>query len=183
MYSLGLWLAVTLIPAVAFRRIAYLDALETYGSDKPDLRIDLTAKDVTALFKGTEFEPFRGKTVKAVPVSDCSLTRKQIEKLLADCEVQSGAKGYWFKTDEKGNIAGGVAKFVDPEKAKALLGLAPNTLVVLAAGDLAVKMAGVMIKTFGAACPGHMDRERYEFCWIVDFPMYEIPPMWLRRRC
>ena len=157
-----------------FRRIAYRDALETYGSDKPDLRIDLTAKDVTALFEGTEFEPFRGRTVKAVPITGCSLTRKQIEKLLTDCEVQSGSKGYWFKTDEQGNIAGGVAKFVDADKAKALLDLAPNTLVVLSAGDLAVKMAGVMIKVFGAACPGHMDRERYEFCWIVDFPMYEI---------
>ena len=157
-----------------FRRIAYREALETYGSDKPDLRIDLTAKDVTSLFEGTEFAPFQNQTVKAVPISDCSLTRKQIEKLLADCEVQSGAKGYWFKTDEQGAIAGGVAKFVDAEKAKALLDLGPNTLVVLAAGELAVKMAGVMIKVFGPACPGHMDKERYEFCWIVDFPMYEI---------
>ena len=157
-----------------FRRIAYREALETYGSDKPDLRIDLTAKDVTSLFEGTEFAPFQNQTVKAVPITDCSLTRKQIEKLLADCEVQSGAKGYWFKTDEQGAIAGGVAKFVDADKAKALLDLGPNTLVVLAAGELAVKMAGVMIKTFGPACPGHMDKERYEFCWIVDFPMYEI---------
>ena len=157
-----------------FRRIAYREALETYGSDKPDLRIDLTAKDVTSLFEGTEFAPFQNQTVKAVPITDCSLTRKQIEKLLADCEVQSGAKGYWFKTDEQGAIAGGVAKFVDAEKAKALLDLGRNTLVVLSAGELAVKMAGVMIKTFGPACPGHMDKERYEFCWIVDFPMYEI---------
>ena len=157
-----------------FRRIAYREALETYGSDKPDLRIDLTAKDVTSLFEGTEFAPFQNTTVKAVPITDCSLTRKQIEKLLADCEVQSGAKGYWFKTDEQGAIAGGVAKFVDADKAKALLDLGPNTLVVLSAGDLAVKMAGVMIKVFGPACPGHMDKERYEFCWIVDFPMYEI---------
>ena len=157
-----------------FRRIAYREALEIYGSDKPDLRIDLTAKDVTALFEGTEFAPFQNKTVKAVPITDCSLTRKQIEKLLNDCEVQSGSKGYWFKVDEQGAVAGGVAKFVDADKAKALLDLRPNTLVVLSAGDLAVKMAGVMIKVFGPACPGHMDKERYEFCWIVDFPMYEI---------
>ena len=154
-----------------FQRIPYLEALETYGSDKPDLRIDLTAKNVTALFEGTEFAPFQGKTVRAVPISGCTLTRKQIEKLLTDCEVQSGSKGYWFKTDESGAIAGGVAKFVDPEKAKALLDLQPNTLVVLATET---KNIGVIIKTFGAACPGHMDRERYEFCWIVDFPMYEI---------
>ena len=157
-----------------FRRIPYLTALETYGTDKPDLRIDLTAQDVTALFDGTEFEPFKGQTVKAVVISDCKLTRKQIDKLLGDCEVQSGAKGYWFKTDESGAIAGGVAKFVDADKAKAMLSLAPNTLVVLAAGELATKMVGVEIKQFGAACEGHMDKERYEFCWITDFPMYEI---------
>ena len=157
-----------------FKRIPYLESMEIYGTDKPDLRIDLTAKNVTALFENTEFEPFRGKTVKAVAVSDCTLTRKQIEKLLTDCEVQSGTKGYWFKCDEAGALAGGVAKFVDAEKAAALLPLKPNTLVVLAAGELATKMSGVMIKTFGANCPGHMDKERYEFCWIVDFPMYEI---------
>jgi len=160
--------------AAPFRRIPYLEALATYGTDKPDLRIDLTATDVTALFAGTEFEPFRNAAVKAVPVSGCALTRKQIEKLLADAEVQSGAKAYWFKTDETGTLAGGVAKFVDAEKARALLPLEPNTLVLLSAGDLAVKTAGVLIKTFGPAVPGHFDKEKYEFCWITDFPMYEI---------
>ena len=159
-----------------FRRIPYLEAMETYGSDKPDLRIDLRATDVTGLLAGCGFEPFATGPIKAVPVTDCALTRKQIDKLLDDCQVQSGAKSYWFKLDETGAIAGGVAKFVQ-DKAAALteaLGLKPNTLVLLSAGSLAVKSTGVVIKTFGAACEGHMDRERYEFCWIVDFPMYEI---------
>ena len=159
-----------------FLQIPYKTAMETYGSDKPDLRIDLTCKDATALFADNEFEPLHGKTVKLIDISDCKLTRKQIEKLLTDCEVQSGSKGYWFKVDDKGEIAGGIAKFVSgmkDELAK-LVSLAPNTLVVVAGGEQAVKSAGVMIKTFGAACEGHMDKERYEFCWIVDFPMYEI---------
>ena len=159
-----------------FRRIAYNDAMETYGSDKPDLRIDLTSKTVTALFADSEFEALRGQTVKMVDITDCALTRKQIEKLLTDCEVQSGSKGYWFKVDENGELTGGIAKFVAPikdELAK-VLDLKPNTLVVVAAGQYATKSVGVMIKTFGAACEGHMDKERYEFCWIVDFPMYEI---------
>ena len=157
-----------------FRRIPYLTALEVYGSDKPDLRIDLTATNISSLFENSEFEPLRGQTVKAVAISDCTLTRKQIEKLLGDCEVQSGSKGYWFKTDETGELAGGIAKFVNKEKAAGLLALKPNTLVVVAAGELATKSVGVMIKTFGANCAGHMDKERYEFCWITDFPMYEI---------
>ena len=162
--------------AAPFRRIPYLQAMEIYGSDKPDLRIDLTCKNVSALFEDCEFEPFRGQTVKMVDITDCSLTRKQIEKLLTDCEVQSGSKGYWFKVDESGEIAGGIGKFVAPvkEELAKVLALKPNTLVVVAAGESATKSVGVMIKTFGAACEGHMDKERYEFCWIVDFPMYEI---------
>ena len=159
-----------------FRRIAYNDALDIYGSDKPDLRIDLTSKNVSDLFADSEFEPFKGQTVKAVPISDCALTRKQIEKLLTDCEVQAGTKGYWFKLDEAGELTGGVAKFVQgcKDELVARLGLKPNTLVVLAAGASATKLTGVLIKIFGANVPGHMDKERYEFCWIVDFPMYEI---------
>ena len=159
-----------------FRRIGYTEALETYGSDKPDLRIDLTAKTVSDLFTDSEFEPFKAQTVKAVPISDCQLTRKQIEKLLTDCEVQAGAKGYWFKMDENGELAGGVAKFMQAKKDELIerLGLKPHTLVVMAAGPAATKLTGVLIKIFGANVPGHMDKERYEFCWIVDFPMYEI---------
>ena len=159
-----------------FRRIAYNDALAVYGSDKPDLRIDLTATDVTELFAENEFEALRGQTVKAVPITDCKLTRKQIDKLLGDCEVQSGTKSYWFKVDENGELAGGIGKFVAPIKAELTekLGLKPDTLVIVCAGKLATKAVGVAIKTFGPACEGHMDKERYEFCWIVDFPMYEI---------
>ena len=159
-----------------FRRIGYTEALETYGSDKPDLRIDLTAKTVSDLFTDSEFEPFKEQTVKAVPISDCQLTRKQIEKLLTDCEVQAGVKGYWFKMDENGELAGGVAKFMQAKKDELIerLGLKPHTLVVMAAGPAATKLTGVLIKIFGANVPGHMDKERYEFCWIVDFPMYEI---------
>ena len=159
-----------------FRRIAYRDAMETYGSDKPDLRIDLTCRNVTSLFTESEFDALRGQTVKMVPVSDCKLTRKQIDKLLADCEVQSGSKAYWFRMDENGQLAGGIAKFVTgvQQELTETLDLKPNTLVLVAAGPAATKSVGVLIKTFGAACQGHMDKERYEFCWIVDFPMYEI---------
>ena len=162
-----------------FRRIKYLDALETYGSDKPDLRIDLIAQDITDLVKDSAFQAFRdGNTVKAIVVSDCDLTRKQIDKLCADVEVQAGAKPYWFRMDDTGAIVGGVAKFVDPLK-EALterLGLKPGCLVGVTTGvrGQAQKTAGVMIKMLGALVPGHMDKERYEFCWIVDFPMYEI---------
>ena len=162
-----------------FKRIPYLEAMDKYGSDKPDLRIDLTLEDITALVQGTEFGPFaEGNTVKAIVVSDCELTRKNIDKLCAEVEVQSGAKPYWFKLDEKGELAGGVAKFLADRKDSIVeaLSLKPNCLVGVCAGkkEQAVKTAGVMRKMLGNACPNHMDKERYEFCWIVDFPMYEI---------
>ena len=164
-----------------FTRIPYKQAMEEFGSDKPDLRIDLRVKDVTDLLAGCGFGPFEGSVVKAVPVSDCKLARKAVDKLCADVEVQAGQKPYWFKMDESGAIAGGIAKFINanPETAAAVteaLGLKPNTLVFLSAGKRtdAQKTAGVMRRMLGMACEGHMDRERYEFCWIVDFPMYEI---------
>ena len=163
-----------------FKRIGYVEAMERYGSDKPDLRIDLHVEDITSLTRDTEFAPFNAENavVKAVAVSDCALTRKQIDKLCTDVEVQSGAKPYWFKLDETGALAGGVAKFLT-DRVDALtqaLDLKPNTLVAVAVGkkEQAQKTAGVMLKMLGAACPNHMDKERYEFCWIVDFPMYEI---------
>ena len=162
-----------------FRRIKYVNALETYGSDKPDLRIDLVAQDITDLVKDIEFQAFQnGNTVKAIVVSGCELTRKQIDKLCSDVEVQAGAKPYWFRMDDSGAIVGGVAKFVDPLKdvLTERLGLKPGCLVGVTTGvrGQAQKTAGVMIKMLGALVPGHMDKERYEFCWIVDFPMYEI---------
>ena len=162
-----------------FRRIGYHESMEKYGSDKPDLRIDLVVEDITALVSGTDFAPFaEGNTVKAIVVTGCDLTRKQIDKVCADVEVQAGMKPYWFKVDENGELAGGVAKFLQDKKAALTeaLGLKPGCLVGVTAGKKgeAQKTAGVMRKMLGAAVPGHMDKERYEFCWIVDVPMYEI---------
>ena len=164
--------------AAPFKRIPYLEAMERYGTDKPDLRIDLEVQDVTRLMEGCGFGPFEGNTVKAVVVSDMTATRKQIDKLCADVEVVAGAKPYWFRLDEHGEIVGGIAKFLQERKDKVIsaLGLKPNPFVGLSAGSLgaAQKTAGVLLKQLGALCPNHMDAEQYAFCWIVDFPMYEI---------
>ena len=161
-----------------FKRIAYRDAMEIYGSDKPDLRIDLTVQDVTKVCSATEFGPFHSGAVKAIVVSDCKLARKAIDKLCAEVEVQSGEKAYWCKVDDAGNLTGGVSKFLQDvrEPLTVQLGLKPGDFVGFTAGKLlsAQKTAGVLRNKLGAACEGHMDAERYEFCWIVDFPMYEI---------
>ena len=161
-----------------FTRIPYLEAMDRYGTDKPDLRIDLTLTDATGLLAGCGFPPFEHQTVKAIVVTDFQGTRKQIDKLCADVEVQSGEKAYWFRYDENRELVGGIAKFVQPIKDQVVeaLGLTPGCFVGLTAGPLpaAQKTAGVLRNKLGSFCPGHMDAERYEFCWIVDFPMYEI---------
>ena len=161
-----------------FRRIAYNDAMETYGSDKPDLRIDLICQDISQEVQGCGFEPIDGQVVKAVVVKDCKLARKAIDKLCTEVEVQTANKPFWFKLDENGELSGGIAKFLGGCKEQLVekLGLVPGAFVGVAAGkkELAQKTAGVLRNKLGAACEGHMDAERYEFCWIVDFPMYEI---------
>ena len=170
-----------------FMRIPYLEAMEKYGTDKPDLRIDLTVQDATEVLADCGFGPFATKAedgsatdvrVKAVVISDFKESRKFIDKTIGDVEVQSGNKAYWFRMDENSELVGGIAKFVAPIKDSVVsaLGIKPGDLVVLSSGKLsaAQKTAGVIVKTFGAAVPGHMDKEQYAFCWIVDFPMYEI---------
>jgi len=164
-----------------FRRIPYLEAMETYGTDKPDLRIDLTIRDATnVLWKcGLPVFESEGGCIKAIVVSDFSATRKQIDKLCADAEVQSGKHPFWFRYDENRQFVGGIAKFIHPyeDEVAEKLGLTPGCFVAVAANTSkaqAIKTAGVTLKLLGELCPNHMDKERYEFCWIVDFPMYEI---------
>ncbi len=171
----GIYDRVTPAP---FRRIKFNDAMEKYGTDKPDLRIDLEITDATELLSGIGFGPFEGNVVKAVVVSDFAATRKQIDKLCADVEVQAGQKPYWFRVDENGEIVGGIAKFIQPvkEQVVAALNLPKNCFVGLTAGkkSAAQKTAGVLRVKLGNLCPSHMDKEQYQLCWIVDFPMYEI---------
>ncbi|MCR5672885.1 MAG: aspartate--tRNA ligase [Lachnospiraceae bacterium] len=161
-----------------FKRISFRDAMETYGSDKPDLRIDLTLTDISDLMQGTGFAPFEGNVVKAIVVSDFNASRKVVDKIVADTEVVSGQKSYWFKIDEAGEIVGGIAKFLQDKKQEVIsaLNIKPGDFVGLTAGSRgdALKGAGALRKLLGAAADGHMKKDCYEFCWIVDFPMYEI---------
>ena len=161
-----------------FCRISYKDAMEKYGTDKPDLRIDLLVQDATECMADCGFGPFEGNVVKAVVADGFKGTRKVIDKLCADVEVQSGNKAYWFKVDENGALTGGISKFLQEraEAVKEALGLKPGDFVGVCAGkkQAAQKTAGVLRRYIGALAEGHMKTDCYEFCWIVDFPMYEI---------
>ncbi|WP_455535948.1 aspartate--tRNA ligase [Roseburia inulinivorans] len=161
-----------------FVRIPYLESMDKYGSDKPDLRIDLVLQDATEVMADCGFGPFEGQTVKAIVVDGFTATRKVIDGICAEVEVQTANKAFWFKLDENGELVGGIAKFLQDRKEAviAVLGLKPGDFVGLTAGKklAAQKTAGVLRKLLGAASDKHMKKDCYEFCWIVDFPMYEI---------
>ncbi len=160
------------------RRIPFKEAMERYGSDKPDLRVDLEITDITDTVQGCGFGPFEGAIVKAVAVDDFTQARKWIDKLLKDVEVQTGNKVCWVKIDENGEITGGISKFLQECKDAFIekLNLKPGSFVCMAAGKLsaAQKTAGVVRNMLGKRIPGHFDENQYAMCWIVDFPMYEI---------
>ena len=166
------------ISQAPFRHIPFNEAMERYGSDKPDLRIDLEIRDITDVVQGCGFGPFEGNTVKAVAVDNFTQARKWIDKLLADVEVQTGNKACWFKVDDTGAITGGISKFLGDcgDALKEKLNLKPGSFVCMAAGKKAAaqKTAGVIRTMLGKRVPGHFDEEQYALCWIVDFPMYEL---------
>ena len=166
------------ISPTPFRHIPFNEAMERYGSDKPDLRIDLEIQDITAEVAGCEFGPFQNSVVKAVAVDNFDQGRKWIDKLLADVEVQTGSKACWIKVDENGQLTGGVSKFLTDytDKLTEKLALKPGSFVCMAAGKktAAQKTAGVIRTMMGKRIPGHFDEDQYAMCWIVDFPMYEM---------
>ena len=161
-----------------FRRIPYQEAMERYGTDKPDLRIDLEIQDVTQTVAGCGFGPFDQAVVKAVAVDGFTQARKWIDKLLAEVEMLTGNKACWVQVDQDGNFTGGIAKFLGGCQAALTqqLNLKPGSFVCMAAGkrSAAQKTAGVIRRLLGTRLPGHFDEDQYALCWIVDFPMYEI---------
>ena len=162
-----------------FRRIAYRDALETYGTDKPDLRNPLIIRDVTDLMQGCGFAAMEGKTVKAIAVPCFKQTRKFIDRTAEEFKVKTeGGAMYWFKLDEAGAPAGGIAKFLagNIDALKERLTLAPDSFVALVAEEkkgVAQKRAGILRTMLGTGLD-LLEKNVFRFCWIVDFPMYEI---------
>ncbi len=164
--------------AAPFTRISYRDSMERFGTDKPDLRIKLELSEATQALSDCGFEPFKGAVIKAVVCPEFTESRKIIDKICADVEVQTGRKCFWFKAGADGSLTGGISKFLAEKKEEVFrtLGLKGGELILLAAGTRgeAQKTAGAARKIAANYAERYMDKECYEFCWIVDFPMYEI---------
>ena len=162
-----------------FRRIPYLEALDTYGTDKPDLRNPLLLSDISNEVNGCGFAPIEGKVVKAIAVDNFTQTRKFIDKTAEDFKIKTeGGAMYWFRLDENGALVGGISKFLGEKIAMLTekLNLKANSFVALVAEDklaLARKRAGVLRTMLGQGLD-LLEKNVYRFCWIVDFPMYEI---------
>ncbi len=164
-----------------FIRIPYKEAMEKYGIDKPDLRNPLIIQDVTEAFEKSDFKAFQGKTIKAIVVENgASQGRKFFDKMgdFATTE-EVGAKGLaWTKIDENGEVVGGIAKFITPdikEKLEKEYGLTKNSAIFFIADKLekAQKIAGLVRIELGKRL-NLIEKDVYKFCFIVDFPMYEL---------
>ncbi len=165
------------VDGAPFRRIKYREAIDSYGSDKPDLRNPLLITDATAAL-GSLVPMFEGKIVKAVKVDHFDKPRKYIDSLAPFVvEKELNSAFYYFKRNADGTFAGGVAKFLagHEEEINTALGLDTDCLVALVVGTdykQTCKCAGYVRTELGTAMD-LLEKNVYKFCWIVDFPMYE----------
>ncbi|MFR1777751.1 MAG: aspartate--tRNA ligase [Clostridia bacterium] len=164
-----------------FIRIPYKEAMEKYGIDKPDLRNPLIIQDVTECFKDSEFNAFKGKTVKVIVVPDGNNQGRKFFDKMGEFAMSNdvGAKGLaWAKIDENGEVTGGIAKFITPEIKEQLQEKydAKNNCAMFFIADefaKAQKIAGLVRIELGKRLD-LLEKDVYRFCFIVDFPMYEL---------
>ena len=161
-----------------FKRIPYKEAMEKYGSDKPDLRNPLIIEDVSELFKDSEFMAFKGKVVKAIVVSNgAEQGRKFFDSMTDFAKEEAGAEGLgWVKITDEG-YTGGIAKFVTEEVQSGLekIGAKLGDSIFFMASDkleTVQKIAGAIRIELGNRLD-LLEKDTYRFCFIVDFPMYE----------
>ena len=159
-----------------FRRISYNEAMLKYGSDKPDLRNPLIISDITDIFKDTEFNGFKNKTVRAIKVDKCDKSNSWYKKL-EEFIKEKGAQGLaYIKVLDNLEFNSTITKFLSDEEISLLknkLNLKAGNVIFIIAGDNKVaKYAGLLRNKLGEELD-LIDRNRYEFCIINDFPMYE----------
>ena len=162
-----------------FIRIPYKESMEKYGTDKPDLRNPLIIQDVTEIFKDSEFNGFKDKTIKAIIVPNgAEQGRKFFDNMTQFTVDELEAKGLaWAKFDNENNVSGGIAKYItDDVKAKLVeIGVKPNDSIFILADEFekVQKMAGGLRIELGNRLD-LLEKNSYRFCLIVDFPMYEL---------
>ena len=169
-------------PAGQFPRIPYREAMLKYGSDKPDLRNPILISDVSSHFEGSGFGLFarivgEGGVVRAIPAPGTAGKSRKFFDDMNEWARSEGHAGLGYITQKGGELGGPIAKNHGEEATRKLveaLGLGPDDGIFFAAGKegQAAKLAGAA-RTRVAEELGLIDQSRFDFCWIVDFPMYE----------
>ena len=163
-----------------FIRIPYRESMEKYGTDKPDLRNPLIIQDVTEVFKNSDFKAFENKTIKAIVVSNgAEQGRKFFDKMTDFAVNELGAKGLaWTKFEQDGSVVGGIAKFITDDIKESLISnynvkLGDSIFFIADEFSTAQKIAGDVRIELGNRLD-LLEKDVYRFCFIVDFPMYEL---------
>jgi aspartyl-tRNA synthetase len=172
----------TVTPA-PFPHITYDDALLKYGSDKPDLRNPLLIADAAAVFAGSDFAVFakaleKGHVVRAIRAPGAAVRPRSFFDKLNDWAVEQGAKGLGYVTFAEGQAKGPIAKFLDEARLARLkditgAGDGDSVFFVSDAKAPATRLAGALRMKLGQDL-GLCETGIFKFCWIVDFPMYEM---------
>jgi len=170
------------VSALPFRRIPYRESMLKYGNDKPDLRNPILISDVSEHFVGSGFGRFAsivesGDVVRAIPAPGTAEKSRKFFDDMNGWAQSEGFAGLGYATRKGGEWGGPIAKNHGEEKMTALadsLGLGPDDGLFFAAGkvDQAARLAGLARTRVGEQL-GLIDEKRFEFCWIVDFPMFE----------
>lgn len=161
-----------------FKRIPYAEAMLTYGSDKPDLRNPLKIIDVSDIFEGSGFSAFDGKIVRAITVQKCAGQPRKFFDKMNDFALEIGMKGLgYIKVTETGEYNGPINKFIPDGKREELVdraNLKPESVIFFIADSkkAAPKFAGQIRTELGKRLD-LIDKSKFEFCFVVDFPMYE----------
>ena len=159
-----------------FRRIPYSEAMLKYGSDKPDLRNPLIISELTNIFKNTTFTPFIGSTIRGIKVSNIEKSNSWYKKM-EEYAKEIGMSGLaYLKVTEENTLKGSLDKYLTDEERSELftsLELKPNdTLFIISDKKKCEKFAGLLRTKLGEELD-LIDKDRYEFCIVNDFPFYE----------
>ncbi|CDZ23807.1 Aspartate-tRNA ligase [[Clostridium] cellulosi] len=162
-----------------FKRITYKEAMLKYGTDKPDLRNPLTICDLTEFFSNVEFKAFKNKPVRGI-VADCSGCSRSFFENSLKFALSIGMKGLGYITLNDGKFKGPIEKFLSPEQKQEIIKLSGikegETLFFISDKPKTVDLYAGQIRTWLGENLNLIDKDAFEFCFIVDFPMYEYNP-------
>lgn len=165
------------VSAPPFARITFADAMIKYGTDKPDLRNPLVICDLTDFFKGVDFPLFKGKPVRGI-VAPCQGRSKKFFEDSLKFAMSIGMKGLGYLTLTEGEYKGPIAKFLSAEQKAELTEMVGikdgETLFFICDAKAVVNRLAGEIRTWLGTTLDIIDKDSFEFCFIVDFPMYEL---------